>query len=829
MFGRARTIGRLAAGCRRLAAAGLLVSAFAAPADELVLTPSNLCVVVEGGRRGTKFAAEELTNALWRVFGTATPVRTTPLDGKINVFLGDGSTAASAGLRSDELPYDGFAVRVDSSTRRIFIVGEDTTYGAFMKNPATYAASLRYPHATVFGVYDFLERCFDCRFFFAGPLGTLVPGRASLALADLAYTNSPANILRSYYYVPASTVGIDGIGDRELYNRNWMYHRLETQTIPHTHGSRHFKYMERFAESHPEYFALKANGVDRHNQVLVSDSHSLYGHLCWTSSITNELYLDARSYLTGEPASVRGIPGSTEGTYAWGKNCQQGRYVDIQPNDAFPGCCCSNCQAALTADSSSAYSDIIWGATRAVAQRLLDEGIPGYVTQMAYASYVQPPSFDLPTNVMVMVAKTGPFAKYDPSGKYERQRQDIVTWHDKVRSKIMVWNYELKNGSTNLKNVPQMCPRAWGEYYREIAPYVFGHFAEAETDCWFFNHLNYYVYSKIAWDPTLSVDAVLDDYYLRMYGAAGNEVRGFFEELETVWLSNVVSRIEETDAGPVTRPPSEYQLWHEIYTAERLSRWRAALDRAAALVAGDAETSARLALCRKELLTRVEDARRAYVGSVSVASELTRRAMHPAEEWANLINNGDFLGKRKSSARFLSPMNPDPRRIADDERIARYSYSWYVGAGDFPLTNAVSVIGGQCAFIVGDGTRKEIQQYLPTLESNHTYRVSMFIRGENLRNTGTGGFVVTVNDRINHTFPSTAGFTGTFGWIHYSFVFTTHPQTNDGDHVPYLRLVLSANTYGTVFIDGVRMVDLDALAAKEAEEPPPRGMMVIVH
>ena len=111
-----------------------------------------------------------------------------------------------------------------------------------------------------------------------------------------------------------------------------------------------------------------------------------------------------------------------------------------------------------------------------------------------------------------------------------KNRADAVaiakTWAEKLGHPIRMWNYPCKllGLDVKAKDVPQNCPRAWANFYKEMAPYVNGAFAESETDRWFNNQLNYYVYSRVCWDNGVDVEAVLDEYFRSMFGAASGEM-----------------------------------------------------------------------------------------------------------------------------------------------------------------------------------------------------------------------------------------------------------------------------------------------------------------
>ena len=759
----------------------------------VVLEPGRVEVVAPRKAYGpTVLAVQEMTNYLSRILGAPVPWSYQPTAGKVSVVLGSNEWSRAAGIDVHALPRDGFIVKAVPPDR-VYIAGNDANYSLYRNIPATFSGSPRYEHATVMGVYDFLERSADARFFFPGEDGTLLSPRPFLEVPEGERSDAPDYPVRSYYYVSSDAGTYDpSLTPRVIYNLGWQYNRLESINLPCCHGTRQFKYLERFGATHPEYFALKKDGT-RHMGYDGSSS-SEDGHLCWSSGITNEIFRDARSYLLGEDASVRGIPSSTLGKYAWGRNCQEGLYVDIMPNDSYPDCQCAACQANKAAAPYYA-TKIIWQATAGIAQRLLDEHVPGYVTQMVYSPYKGVPDFDLPTNILVMVAERGPFSKYDPESA-AAQKAEIVAWTKKLGHKVWLWNYENKHSTLDLPHIPAMCPRAWGEYYKEMAPYTIGAFAESETDSWFFNHLNYYVFGKVAWDNGADVDAIIRDYHVRMYGAAAAETESFFDDLEEMWLRKVAARSVETPEGPITRPPSVHTIWTEVYTTNEIARWEALLDSAAAKLSAGSPEARRLALMRREMLTPMATACRRYLRDSSVERELARRAAHPEE--ISVISNGDFEDL------------PRPKRTE------RFYNGWYSDKPPFPLCTTDVVTGDACVTVTGATDAVSITQYLPDLKPSTRYRLSFFIKTDDVQcSSVTGGAGITLFDAYNHSFPENMSYTGTMGWTHCAFEFTTDPETNlrinpstCTPYRSYIRLRMSANSSGKAYFDGVRLTEV---------------------
>ena len=597
---------------------------------EVVAVP-EVCPIV-------RYAAGELTNGLARTLGGEVPVVTAPSGpGTVSIVLGECDLSREAGIDASGFATDEFMVRVASNF--VFITGRDDltlSIPKLIRTGSSYSTLFNRDRATLHGVYYFLERYAGMRFYLPDDeLGVIVRPASSVEVPEGETRVAPDFLVREPY------MGGDGgwynelvEGDRaRIKLKDWMRLRLSSVKIPCCHGTRDFRYIERFAETHPEYLALKKDG-SRWND----PSAYAANQLCWTDpGFQDELYQDVKAYLTGQPASSRGLAN-------WGVNCR-GKYVDIMPEDSFSGCWCERCQAAyshIPGDSHYA-TELIWGVTANIAQRLIDEGVDGNVTQMVYTPYRRVPDFALPTNVHVMVAESGPWSMLNPD-KLASEEAEILAWSEKVGHKVWIWTYPHKFGKTKIDGVPCVAPHAWGRYFKHMSPLIFGTFAESESDKAIYNHLNYYVFSRVAWDVHADIDAILEEYYALMFGAAAAPMQAFFEELERKWMEEVVGEA-----------PAEFRVWSELYSQEKCDALAALVDGAEALVPPGSMEARRIALMRREILDPLvrRSGKNWYVDPVNgldtrdgttsnVVSETTgpRRTLEKAME---LVRDGDTL------------------------------------------------------------------------------------------------------------------------------------------------------------------------------------------
>ena len=559
-------------------------------------------VVAADAPRAVKFAAQELNGMLERVFGRSLPVVDTPTAGRSGIFLGDSEWSRGAGVDVAGLPRDAFTIKAEDG--RVFIAGHDDPEDPLDHLVAVGRTANR-EHATLFGVYEFLERFAGVRFYFPGELGTITPRAGEIRVPEGTFTEAPVSTVRDIYQWEDGALpeGIDAGLQKSWRALEWLRMRQQTECVPCAHGQRGFRFPDRFHATHPEYFALVRDdhgNLKRNNPAVQKGDVS--AQMCHTSGIWDEIYRDCRAYLSGKPAKSRGILRlRSKDEYGWNVNCS-GRFVDVMPEDSMHRCLCENCQKAYGTNGQFA-TELIWGNTAKLARRLSADGFKdAIVTQMAYPPYRDVPTCDLPDNVWVMVAEMGPWGTVCP-GKTESEIEEVRRWVEKIGHKVWMWTYPSKFGERRLPGVPDMAPRAWADYYRRLAPYSYGAFCEAEGEKAIFHYLNYYMFSKVAWNPSVDTESILKEHFRLMFGAAAPEMARFYAELEEKWLKGALSRWRRTKTeGMDFVVATDIAIWREAYSKAVREEWGLLFDRAAEKVKDDPDSARRLAFIRREFL-----------------------------------------------------------------------------------------------------------------------------------------------------------------------------------------------------------------------------------
>ena len=673
------------------------------------LTADNAEVVVAAKAASvTAFAGAEMTNFLAQVFGRAVPLVARPTDGKASIILGENEWPKAAGIDVSSAPTDTFVVKAEGS--RVYIVGRDDPALGMrgILNGGGYGQLFGHERATLHGVYDFLEREAGVRFYFpVDELGTVIPKRSEIVVAEGIRTVTPDYLLRDPYFGGDGKWPEKTCAGKDAKTVHWLRLRLASMSIPCCHGSRNLKYIERFGKTHPEYLARKKDGTVR----LDTKQFAAYQY-CWSNpGFREELYQDVKAYLTGKPASSRGLK-------SWGPGCKYGKWVDIMPEDSFSGCFCNGCQAAYQKEHGfEGYaSELMWGLTAEIGNRLIKEGVPGNITMMAYPPYRRVPEQPLPTNVWVMVAEGGPWSLTN-SQAMKGQYGEIRAWAKKVGHKVWIWTYPHKFGPTMIKGVPSVGPHAWGKYYADLKDDIIGGFCECECDRSIYNFLNYYVYSRVMWDAATDVDAVLDELYADLFGAAKGEMKRMFEALEERWTKRVVGHIVDTPVGPKTIRPDNRTLWGEIYSPAFRMELDGLLKVATAKVGAESLEGRRIALMRAEFYDNMLAGAEAYEsqmrGVEALRYEVSKGALEISARESGLhgYTNAATVATTVSAVRTADALSFTFKCAEPKMHLASTAYT-KPGDPDCWRDNTVEII------LNPSGDRKTIFHYILTSAGN---------------------------------------------------------------------------------------------------------------
>jgi len=544
-----------------------------------VVVPADACPVV-------RFAADELTNFLAQAFGA--PVRIVNEKSTVQPStsnLQPGPVYITLGGPDERLPLDAFVIDVKPNEIRI-AGNDDPRWDPYQAFKAAKARTI-YERGTLNGMYAFLERFAGCRFYFPGPLGTVVPHADRLTVPVGRIREAPDFVKREWYEATGRRMEGDETGLtfgqfgflQALRHRRWAAN-------PQVHGFRFMQFKERFAKEHPEYFALRRNKDGSTERLAGSQVRGV--NICWSSGIIDEIAKDCIAYFRFDTPELRGF-----GT-GWPDDAFFRDVVCLTPDDGMFGCECDDCRKWYpNGEKKGAYaSELVWAKTAYVARKLQEAGVKGWLDQSAYVRYADIPQLtsELPTNVLVKYCCTGPWDERNP-GNREKRLGELKTWFGKTHHmKLHLHNWELKWGPTKIPMAPCITPHACGSYFARVAPYADGVYLEAASDRYAHMYLSTYIAAKTTWNAKFDYDAAIAEHHRLMFGPAEKEMAAFFEDCERLWAERIMGGVNEMgDWGPIQHMPSEDEIWGDIYSKEKLAEWMHLFEVAEVKVRGEGD------------------------------------------------------------------------------------------------------------------------------------------------------------------------------------------------------------------------------------------------
>jgi Domain of unknown function (DUF4838)/Carbohydrate family 9 binding domain-like/Glycosyl hydrolase family 67 N-terminus len=610
-----------------------------------------------------KFAAKELQNFILESTGVKIPVTHQPQAGHYSIMLGDTAYSRQAGIKVKALPRDGFVIKTLGN--KIFIVGRDDS----RKNPKRTVRQGMwqnyYERATLFGVYDFLERFLGCRFYFPGKIGTVIPKNKSLTIPKVDIVDVPDYISRSYSV--HEEWNLRKLTRKENIFRRLNTYRLRYQTtyIPNCHGLNRFEYLRRFGKSHPEYFALHANG-----KRMLDPGYAHAGQLCLSSGIVEHICKDIEAYLRGKDAASIGLK-------SWNPVAFKGKYVNIMPQDAFYLCRCPNCWKHYK-QGKQASSDFIWSFFSKVATYVKKRKLNGIITTMAYGPYLTIPTQNIAENIVVKVAERGPWNNHLPEVQ-KRDNQEILDWKKKLNAKIELWNYANKFGKKRMPGIPSYTPKCIGAYYKSQSGAILGGYMESESDKFIYHYMNYYVWMRVAWNNQINVATLLKEHYQLMYGKAASLMQGVFENFEYKWTYQIMGKRFMTSLGPSWAPASLFEVWEKVYSPAEIKRLDNEFIKALKLTTGNTQAQARIKYMRQKFIKPLKIRSKEYMQRKQSAMSLTAKVKQVT---GAIVIDGrlDDQAWQKSEQFTLTPYKDNKQqRVKTSIRLLRQNNTLYVG------------------------------------------------------------------------------------------------------------------------------------------------------
>ncbi|NUQ61121.1 MAG: DUF4838 domain-containing protein [Pirellulales bacterium] len=546
----------------------LLCSAPAFAADDATLTlardgrPAATIVLAQEPTRAAQFAAFELQWHLQQITGGEFSIvrDDQPVPG-VAILVGDSKPVRAMGIVADEFQNQEYLIRFTPNA--LVLTGRDKDdRGPVLYSQTPDQQSLAtWPgiwdeQGTMYAVYDFLERYCGVRWFNPTEFGADIPRRPTLAVTGGEVRRRPFMLYR-YAAYPSSEAydqytglwpaGSEGQkkweaaaypalqarfrgGDYTLAKRGWntlfrLRRREGGEPCPGNHSLygyyRRFWAPEKgleqlFTERRPDWFAQGYQGQPP--------------QMCYTSrGLVEQVARDACEFFeTGKT-----YPGAQAG----------GDCFCVEPMDNDQFCKCAACRRwfdGRDADcpffTNGRHSDYFFQFVNEVA-KIVGPKHPGKrIVCLAYMTHGAPPrKLKLEPNVLVQYCFACNRLNFDrPS--YEHEISLLQQWRQEYPGRpLYLWLYDTfpveiaVNG--NFHCFPGFFAHAVGRQFDLFRKHDY----RGVFHCGYGQDVEAYLTYRLMDDPGLNVDAMLDEYFARLYGPAAGPLRKFYDSVEEAY------------------------------------------------------------------------------------------------------------------------------------------------------------------------------------------------------------------------------------------------------------------------------------------------------
>ena len=491
---------------------------------------SNITLVADGVSRATivvspkasdqvRFAARELQAHLKIASGAEIKIVTDnqPHSGVV-ISVGHTSYAEKAGIDAARLRREGFVIETRGGN--LALVGRDDD-------------------GTQFAVYEFLERQLGVRWYWPGELGEVVPKSNSVVIGKIESSQQPDFAWRNRG--PGGALWGSATGPVEMHERERLLgiseeHQAQVRLwekrtrwgglkIYGGHSLGEVFPPEKYAKTHPEYYAL-ING----NRAVPGPDYDYKhgGQVCTTEPGVIRVAVEwARKFFDTHP--------DYDG-------------VHLTMNDGGGFCQCDRCRALDSArlitqtgiDTEemkknpgrySVITDRIYTYLNQVAEEVQKTHPGKYIVSMAYSRYIEPPE-RIRLHPWLIPQYCLWSAYRHANAELKRRHQEVAAGWARAALRKGIYEYDI-NGS-------------WPGLHRIVTSFIadsiqylhsqgFDLYQTQSGDDFAINGMNYYITSRLLWDSSADARKIMDEFYEKAFGRAGQSVRQFHQRLNEAW------------------------------------------------------------------------------------------------------------------------------------------------------------------------------------------------------------------------------------------------------------------------------------------------------
>lgn len=478
-----------------------------------------IIVLADQASQTERFVASELKEYLARITGAAFQIQGDDRElptGFNFISVGRTRLPGEHGIRLDQLRLEKEGFWIKTAGNCLFLLGADDA-------------------GTQFAAYEFLEKYGGVRWFYPGEHGEEVPRQETLRLPGIDDRQAP--------YFKRRTMALSREhrdtsieSDYWRFGRKWKLGSSLRIVGVHTWGQ--IVPPQLYGPTHPEYYAL-VGGTRQRDWTKFDGSHEY--QLCTTNPEVVRLAVEwVRKFFDENP----GVD-----------------VVSISPNDGLGFCECDRCRALdyevpmkpgelieIRSRPHPVITDRIMSFANAVAEGVAVTHPDKRLLILAYTVYREPPRRVKPhANLVIQYADNADF-HWDLRRKAERVGM-LEQWAA-LTPNLDIYEYYVWGGHHPARGLTPLIAESIKRFHR-LGIRLFR--SQSRGD-YAMSGLNYYLASKLLWDPTLDADKIVNDYCDKAFGPASEPMRRYFRRLDELWRLAV----EKVGAEGTPQHPAYY-------------------------------------------------------------------------------------------------------------------------------------------------------------------------------------------------------------------------------------------------------------------------------
>ncbi|UCH09435.1 MAG: DUF4838 domain-containing protein [Fidelibacterota bacterium] len=503
------------------------------PRSEIVRSPA--------GTETEVHAAEELQHYIDKITGARVPITTSMEErDRFQIILGAANEAF--GVTAPDLERESFILKTEPS--RLHILGADDD-------------------GLIFAVYTFLEDYGGIRWFWPGELGEHVPRDPTFKIPVIDRVEVPDFKWRNRgpggpLWGPHDRITkqrLLGVSEEHMHAvERWeKRNKWGGLNVQGGHEWGNIVHPDTYGRDHPEYYALVNGRRDRDFEHF-DGKHG--AQLCTTNPDLVPLFTAYfKEYFTNHP------------------ECDA---LHITPNDGGGFCECERCRALDTGKmlkkrpDKPVITDRIFSFANTLAQELQKIHPGKFLVNMAYSWYVDPPeNITISKYVIPQYCMWSCYLHWNEEIRREHYR--IAQGWTEVAPVVGIYEYYINGAWPDL---PRIIYPKIAESLRYLHGLGIRLYQTQAGDGFAINGLNYYIASKLLWNVDADVDSLVDEFYEKAFGDAGQWIRQCYERLQASWQDAI-----RNGAHPSCSSFATTEV-HELYPEEIREECRGDLERA---------------------------------------------------------------------------------------------------------------------------------------------------------------------------------------------------------------------------------------------------------